>query len=970
MKYRNDRHFCSRRRCHSRQLACEKLEHRLALAAVPFAAETVFSGGISRSQAVLGADVDGDDDPDLVALSGEAVVWFENAEAASFGEPKMVTEGLSSDGRSMDVTDIDNDGDPDVVVGTIAGDTVVVLRNSDGAGTFEDPIVVATDDDLQFVDALDTGDVDGDGDADIVAVGRLSNRIVWFENIGDATGEFSSARDVIDDVITPRAVHLADMDDDGDADLLASLSEKVDDEFGQGQFLVLFRNLDGAGTFDVAQVAQAPTEPRFMDTADVDDDGDLDVVLPAQDSGIIVWYPNDDGMGTFGVPLLIDETIEGVERVRMTDIDQDGDPDVVATADTAGVVAMYENTDGTFGEMQLISSDTRQASGLDILDIDGDDDLDVVTTSQFAAHVQVHTNQGEGQFEQTQITDDNVVGPALISTADFDSDGDLDIVTYSNDEKEISWFANDGTGQYGPQQIVAVIPQPQFFFNDLATADMDGDGDADVVASASEGSSIVWYENSDGLGTFTTQRGASPRDSGPLEVIPVDIDGDGDQDVLTANASRGTVIWQENDGSGRLRARLIAQLAENIVYRVEAGDFDADGDLDVVVGDNANTRIAWYENVDGDGDFGSARVIARDIPLTQALEAADIDGDGDTDIVAGIGTSPYAPAEAIWFENTDGTFADPLTVGQQQLTVGPNGAIGIRQLLAVDVDSDGDLDVVSPSTLESTIKWFENSDGKGTFGDEHAVATEVPGVADVASGDLNGDGAVDFAAALFDVNELAWYRNDSIRSADYDGNGEEDDKDLDILCSAVITGDGDSNFDLDLDGDVDRDDHVFMIREILATAQGDSNLDGVFDSSDFVAVFRAGQFEDAIDGNSTWATGDWHCDGDFNTTDLVIAFQGGAFVPASLPANQLVRAALDGIRTGTSVHEAGEPLVGFQSDAIAAGRQVELAPLRVDRAFEQEEFAFTSASDDSDTNLDVETTFELVPRLADLESIR
>ena len=58
---------------------------------------------------------------------------------------------------------------------------------------------------------------------------------------------------------------------------------------------------------------------------------------------------------------------------------------------------------------------------------------------------------------------------------------------------------------------------------------------------------------------------------------------------------------------------------------------------------------------------------------------------------------------------------------------------------------------------------------------------------------------------------------------------------------------------------------------------GDANLDGVFDSSDLVAVFIVGQYEDNVPQNSSWATGDWNCDQEFTTSDLVAAFQANLF---------------------------------------------------------------------------------------------
>jgi hypothetical protein len=77
-------------------------------------------------------------------------------------------------------------------------------------------------------------------------------------------------------------------------------------------------------------------------------------------------------------------------------------------------------------------------------------------------------------------------------------------------------------------------------------------------------------------------------------------------------------------------------------------------------------------------------------------------------------------------------------------------------------------------------------------------------------------------------------------------------------------------------------DLEFLIESILNTTIGDANLDGVFDSGDFVTIFRAGEYEDGIDGNSTWAEGDWDCDAEFSTGDLVYAFQRGNYTAASI----------------------------------------------------------------------------------------
>lgn len=115
--------------------------------------------------------------------------------------------------------------------------------------------------------------------------------------------------------------------------------------------------------------------------------------------------------------------------------------------------------------------------------------------------------------------------------------------------------------------------------------------------------------------------------------------------------------------------------------------------------------------------------------------------------------------------------------------------------------------------------------------------------------------------------------------ADFNDDGSVDAIDVDLLSAAIQTGDVD--FDLTGDGRTTQDDLSFMIRQILGTNFGDANLDGIFDSSDLILVFTAGQYEDVIAGNSTWETGDWNGDGEFDSGDMIAAFGSGAFVSAS-----------------------------------------------------------------------------------------
>ena len=112
---------------------------------------------------------------------------------------------------------------------------------------------------------------------------------------------------------------------------------------------------------------------------------------------------------------------------------------------------------------------------------------------------------------------------------------------------------------------------------------------------------------------------------------------------------------------------------------------------------------------------------------------------------------------------------------------------------------------------------------------------------------------------------------------DINSDGVLNGTDIDLLADGLLRELKTPEFDVNLDNAINADDYDSLIVDRIKTYYGDSNLDGVFDTGDFVFVFQRGQYEDDVMGNSKWADGDWNGDGDFNTSDLVTAFQDGGF---------------------------------------------------------------------------------------------
>ncbi len=180
---------------------------------------------------------------------------------------------------------------------------------------------------------------------------------------------------------------------------------------------------------------------------------------------------------------------------------------------------------------------------------------------------------------------------------------------------------------------------------------MDGDGDVDLIAIDVGLDKIVWYRNTDGIGTYSPAIMVTNQTDGPLSLFSADIDGDGAMDILSASFMDNKVAWYRNtNGQGDFGAQQIISNTALSARAVFAADFDGDGDMDVLAGAAASDKVIWFENMDGLGTFGPEQVLSANANGVESVFAIDIDGDGDMDALSGSG----ADLKVAWYENMDG----------------------------------------------------------------------------------------------------------------------------------------------------------------------------------------------------------------------------------------------------------------------------------------------------------------------------
>ena len=342
---------------------------------------------------------------------------------------------------------------------------------------------------------------------------------------------------------------------------------------------------------------------------------------------------------SFGEPLLISALADAATCVYACDIDGDGDNDVLSSSYFDNKIAWYRNNgSGAFSDQIVISSTANGANSVFACDLDGDGDNDVLSACWLGNKVYWYENtDGNGTFSSAKMITGSAVGAHSVYACDIDGDGDMDVLSASYYDHKIAWYENMGEGgtRFGLQQVITATA-----YNALSVfaIDLDGDNDIDVLSASRADNKIAWYRNTDGKGTFGAQQVISTSTVEPFCVFACDIDNDGDNDALSASETDNKIAWYENtDGNGTFGPQQIITTSAYGAEYVRACDIDLDGDVDVLSASYYDDKIAWYENTDGDGTFGAQQIITTGASGAFAVGAADLDGDGDFDVLSASG---------------------------------------------------------------------------------------------------------------------------------------------------------------------------------------------------------------------------------------------------------------------------------------------------------------------------------------------
>jgi hypothetical protein len=695
--------------------------------------------------------------------------------------------------------------------------------------------------DLQDARELACGDLDGDGDLDLI-VATGTERLVLLEQTEHARFVRVPAKGLWTAGSECLSVCAADLDGDRDVDLI-TLSRQT--SVSQGTLYTLQVWLQSApftfgGNFGLHH---SPTPRNRVQLFDVDSDRDLDLVIACgvlgQPAVNELWL--NDGQGKFtpqpnGMP----QQLAATSSFAPGDFDGDGGLELVACVQGPNQLLEWNGQNA----MALQSSSrwpayNAHSNAAIVADIDADSDLDVVVANGRSSQPErcsYYLNDGIGNFQRGNLTPASFVATSVLAF-DADNDGDPDLVLIQGDEgcdeslRQDRFLRNVSKGAYA-DQTSQWLPREVDAGTSGLVADLDGDGDQDIVLAHRDGPLRLWLRPSQG--PFLDASGealARDRDEAHAAVAG-DIDGDGRLDLVVANSGRVTgepLRVLRNDGYGLLQRDDAAIPATAITARdLVLFDADLDGDLDLFVAALGNPGVASPNTLllnDGQGGFSPAPTTAlpADRDRSYAVAVGDLDLDGDEDLMVANGAYvPGLPGGQSRVYLSDGRgklLAAPMAL-PAQLWDATDVALG-------DVDADGDLDAVfacRPLWDAGTQSYAGGrtrlllGDGQGGFSD--VSTTQLPLDAAfstrVALLDVDGDGDLDLFVA--NGGTMPPLRNHLYLN---DGSGRFSD-----VSSTHLPPESFEDIAL-AHGDVDEDGHVDLVlgngettRLLLGTASG------------------------------------------------------------------------------------------------------------------------------------------------------
>lgn len=663
-----------------------------------------------------------------------------------------------------------------------------------------------------LLSAFNSGDIDNDGDLDLIYGGRKDRRIAWLENNGE--GQFIKEHTISNTVGIPQTILLEDLDGDGWKDVVCTDYYSIEGS-------VIWKKNEGNGVFsDWIVIHPNFGSPDILAAADIDNDSDIDLVINSDNNDSIILVKNN-GNGTFAPPITISDD-ESIIEVLLVDVDADTDIDIVF-ATTDDHISYFSNTSGSFSSTPTaIATGVQGVRTLNGADMNADGAMDLVFGYSHAGSItgiRWLENTAPGVYNIDHIIASNYLRTDALFIGDIDGDGDLDMYSGSDQSTGLRYHENIGSGAFetysigrldDPIAVVGIDVNDNGFLDpifmqpvggsigyydyidgehwkyknpiapryiapvDVCISDIDSDNDMDITSISQKGSfanstssekmvfgTMRVHENTLSnefdisqwvdLNGFSEMNGAKP-----TQIKNIHLDNDSDIDFIGYNGINSLLFVMENHGdSGATFVRRDIDIVNSDVTGVTAVDIDSDGDRDLITVQMDSTLGVYFNT--GNLTF-SARTVLSTINFNLLnyslpdLHSADINNDGVDDIILEIPDDSdisNIETELLFFENNGNS---TLTLSSNTLTV----ATTLEELYFEHIDADNLVDLILKKDYGPSVDEITLYTNQGSF--QYSSATTLfSNSINIDLKDMDGDNDLDIIGAH---QSASWYEND------------------------------------------------------------------------------------------------------------------------------------------------------------------------------------------------------------------
>jgi hypothetical protein len=333
-----------------------------------------------------------------------------------------------------------------------------------------------------------------------------------------------------------------------------------------------------------------------------------------------------------------------------------------------------------------------------------------------------------------------------VEAVDIDHDGDVDVIGVAENARKVTVWYNDG--QNPPSFTEDVIATVYVAAAAVVATDFNGDGLLDLVVSAGTiTGKLTAFLNGGGSPVSWTSQLIDPQWGEAWEIGVADVDSDGNMDVVGTSLSQDSVVWWRNDGETPIGwTRLTVDAAFAAAHSARGADLDGDGHTDIVGCGTVSEEVAWWKNSGTQPITWTKYVMDAGFAGGRSVRIADIDDDGDPDVVAG-----GFNGRMKWWRNDGGT---PVNWVAQ---VADSTMSTIHHVQIADMNGDGLLDLIGADYQGNALAWWQNGGGPSPTWTRYKPVYNLNRPLAVDVGDIDGDGALELIGSSNGFGQFVWY---------------------------------------------------------------------------------------------------------------------------------------------------------------------------------------------------------------------